>query len=66
MTKVLAGLCGVALIAGCASVPPGQKVQSNSDCDYALMEKMEAQWQPTMVQHYWVNCPKVRPDSRKS
>jgi hypothetical protein len=66
MIKMLAGFCGAALIAGCASVPPAEKVESNSDCDYALMEKLEAQWQPTMVQHYWVNCPKVRRDAPKS
>ena len=63
--KTLLALCAAALVAGCSSVPV-QKVESNSSCDYALMQRMEAQWQPTMVQRYWVNCPQVRPDARKS
>jgi len=37
--KLILALCGAALIAGCASVPPMtvQKVESNQACDYALM-----------------------------
>jgi len=65
MNKTLAALCGAAFIAGCYSVPV-QKVESNSACDYALMERIETQWQPTVTQRYWVNCPQVRPDARKS
>jgi len=65
MNKTLAALCGAAFIAGCSSVPV-QKVESNSACDYALMERIETQWQPTVTQRYWVNCPQVRPDARKS
>ena len=63
--KVLIALCGAALVAGCSSVPI-QKVESNSNCDYALMARIDAQWQPTMTQRYWMNCPQVRPDARKS
>jgi outer membrane murein-binding lipoprotein Lpp len=62
MMKTLAALCGAALIAGCSSVPV-QKVEGNSSCDYALMAKMDAQWQPTLIHRYWVNCPQVRPKS---
>ena len=62
MKKTLAVLCGAALLAGCSSVPT-QKVESNTSCDYALMAKIDAQWQPTMTQRYWVNCPQVRPKS---
>ncbi|HTS21847.1 MAG TPA: hypothetical protein VMN79_08560 [Casimicrobiaceae bacterium] len=63
MKTMLAALCGAAVAAGCASAPGVQRVESNSSCDTALMAKMEAQWQPTMVQHYWVNCPQVKPKS---
>jgi hypothetical protein len=59
---MLLALCGAALIAGCSSVPV-QKVESNSSCDYALMAKIEAQWQPTMISRNWVNCPQVKPKS---
>jgi hypothetical protein len=62
MYKTLAVLCGAALIAGCSSVPI-EKVESNSRCDYALMAKMERQWQPTYIHRYWVNCPQVPPKS---
>jgi hypothetical protein len=63
--KTLAALCGAALIAGCSSVPVAQKVESNAACDYAYMERVEAQWQPTLTHRYWVNCPQVRSDARK-
>ena len=62
MYKTLAALCGAALIPGCSSVPT-QKVENNNRCDYALMAKMERQWQPTYIQRYWVNCPQVPPKS---
>ncbi len=62
MKKTLAALCGAALLAGCSSVPV-QKVESNSACDYALMQRIEAQWQPSVTARYWVNCPQVRPKS---
>jgi hypothetical protein len=61
--KTLAVFCAAAVVAGCSSVPPVEKVESNSQCDYALMAKMEKQWQPTYIQRYWVNCPQVRPKS---
>jgi hypothetical protein len=54
-------VCGAALVCGCASVPPVQKVESNQACDYESMARIEAQWQPTLIEHYWVNCPQVRP-----
>ena len=63
--KTLAVTCGAALIAGCSSAPV-QKVESYNQCDYALMARMDKQWQPTYIQHYWVNCPKVRSDAAKS
>ena len=66
MKKTFAALCGAALVAGCSSVPAVQKVESNSTCDYAYMARVEAQWQPTYTARYWVNCPQVRPDARKS
>jgi hypothetical protein len=64
--KLILGLCGVALIAGCSSVPvqPMQKVESNLSCDYALMNRIERTWSPTLTQRYWVNCPQVRPQVR--
>jgi hypothetical protein len=66
--KLILALCGAALIAGCSSVPvqPVQKVESIQACDYALMARIERQWQPTMTQRYWVNCPQVRRDSTKA
>ena len=66
--KLILALCGAALIAGCSSVPVQtvQKVESNRACDYALMERIERTWQPTLTQRYWVNCPQVRRDSSKS
>ncbi|HET9761995.1 MAG TPA: hypothetical protein VFR50_00695 [Casimicrobiaceae bacterium] len=64
MDKRLAALCGATLVAGCAGAP--QKVESTQACDYALMARMEAQWQPTYVQHHWVNCPQVRQSEPKS
>ena len=66
--KLILALCGAALIAGCSSVPVQtvQKVESNRACDYALMERIERAWQPTLTQRYWVNCPQVRRDSNKS
>ena len=63
--KLILALCGAALVAGCSSVPV-QKVESNASCDYALMERIERAWQPTLTQRYWVNCPQVRRDSSKS
>ena len=64
--KLILGLCGVALVAGCSSVPvqPMQKVDSNLACDYALMERIERTWSPTLTHRYWVNCPQVRPQVR--
>jgi hypothetical protein len=47
-------------------VQPVQKVESIQACDYALMARIERQWQPTMTQRYWVNCPQVRRDSTKA
>jgi hypothetical protein len=66
--KLILALCGAALIAGCSSVPVQtvQKVESNRACDYALMERIERAWQPTLTTRYWVNCPQVRPTSAKS
>ncbi|HEY2969118.1 MAG TPA: hypothetical protein VGK75_12220 [Casimicrobiaceae bacterium] len=65
--KLILALCGAALIAGCSSVPVQtvQKVESNRACDYALMERIERAWQPTLTTRYWVNCPQVRPGSSK-
>ena len=65
MNQIFAALCGAALAGGCSSVPI-QKVESNSACDYALMERVEAQRMPTLTHRYWVNCPRVEPDGRKS
>jgi hypothetical protein len=66
--KLILALFGAALIAGCASAPvmTVQKVESNKACDYALMERIERTWQPTLTHRYWVNCPQVRPGSSKS
>ena len=66
--KLILALCGAALIAGCASVPPMavQKVESNQACDYALMERIQRTWQPTLTARYWVNCPQVRPNTSKT
>ena len=66
--KPILALCGAALIAGCSSVPvqPVQKVESNSTCDYALMERIQRAWQPTLTARYWVNCPQVHRDSSKA
>ncbi len=66
MNKTLAALCGAALIGGCSSVPAVQQVDRNAACDYAYMQRVESQWQPTYTTRYWVNCPQVRPDARKS
>ena len=67
MMKLILALCGAALIAGCSSVPiqPVQKVESNMACDYALMDRINRTWQPTLTARYWVNCPQVRPSSSK-
>jgi hypothetical protein len=65
MNKMLAVVCGAAMVAGCSSAPV-QKVESLQACDYALMARMEAQWQPSVVQRNWVNCPTVRRDTPKS
>jgi hypothetical protein len=62
MKKTLAALCGAALIAGCSSVPV-QRGESSSSCDYALMDRIDSHWQPTLTHRYWVNCPQV---ARKS
>jgi hypothetical protein len=64
--RIVLALCGAAFIAGCASVPAVQKVESNAACDYALMQRIESSWQPTLTARYWVNCPQVRPASTKS
>jgi hypothetical protein len=66
--KLILALCGAALLAGCSSVPvqPAQKVESNQACDYALMERIERSWQPTLTHRVWVNCPQVRRDSSKA
>jgi uncharacterized protein YceK len=66
--KLILAFCGAALIAGCSSVPVQtvQKVESNRACDYALMERIERAWGPTLTARYWVNCPQVRRDSSKS
>jgi hypothetical protein len=61
--KLILGLCGVALIAGCSSVPV-QKVDSVMACDYALMDRIERTWSPTLTHRYWVSCPQVRPPVR--
>ncbi|HEX8013003.1 MAG TPA: hypothetical protein VF814_19055 [Casimicrobiaceae bacterium] len=58
-------LCGTVLMVGCAAVPV-QKVERTTQCDYALMERIDSMWQPPVTQRYWVNCPQVRPDARKS
>jgi hypothetical protein len=65
MNGILAAACAGVLAGGCASVPVEQ-VESRQACDYALMARMEAQWQPTYVQHHWVNCPQVRPGAPES
>jgi hypothetical protein len=64
--KLILGLFGVALVTGCSSVPvqPVQKVESNLACDYALMDRIERTWSPTLTHRYWVNCPQVRPQVR--
>jgi hypothetical protein len=62
--RLILALCGAALVAGCSSVPV-QKVESNARCDYAMMDRVERAWQPTLTARYWVNCPQVS-DSRKS
>jgi hypothetical protein len=64
--KLLLALCGAGFLAGCSSVPPQpmQKVESNLSCDYALMQRIERAWSPTLAQRYWVNCPQVRPQVR--
>ncbi len=64
--RIVLVLCCAMLIAGCASVPAVQKVESNTSCDYALMQRIEGAWQPTLSARYWVNCPQVRPASTKS
>jgi len=64
--RIVLALCGAALVAGCSSVPAVQKVESNTACDYALMQRIEGSWQPTLTARYWVNCPQVRPASTKS
>jgi hypothetical protein len=64
--RIVLVLCGATLIASCASVPAVQKVESNTNCDYALMQRIESAWQPTLNARYWVNCPQVRPASTKS
>ncbi|OLC65772.1 MAG: hypothetical protein AUH79_07080 [Betaproteobacteria bacterium 13_1_40CM_4_64_4] len=66
--KLILALCSAALLAGCASAPvmTVQKVESNRACDYALMQRIERAWQPTLTARYWVNCPQVRPDTSKS
>ena len=66
--KLILALSGAALIAGCSSVPvqPVQKVESIQACDYALMQRIERAWQPTLTQRIWINCPQVRRDSSKS
>jgi hypothetical protein len=64
--RIVLALCGAALIAGCASVPAAQQVESTQGCDYALMQRIESQWQPTLTARYWVNCPQVRPAPSKS
>ena len=61
--RLILALCGVALMAGCASAPMVQKVESNTTCDTALMERYDRAWQPVMTQRYWVHCPQVRRDS---
>jgi uncharacterized protein YceK len=50
--KLILALCGAALVAGCSSVPVQtvQKVESNATCDYALMERIDRTWQPTLTQ----------------
>ena len=65
--KLILALCGAALIAGCSSAPvqPVQKVESNTACDYALMDRINRTWVPTLTARYWVNCPQVRPSSSK-
>ena len=63
--KVILALCGAALVAGCSSVPM-QKVESNATCDYALMQRVEGSWQPTLTARYWVNCPQVKSVGAKS
>ncbi len=64
--RIVLVLCGATLIAGCASVPAAQRVESNTTCDYALMQRIESAWQPTLSARYWVNCPQVRPVTNKS
>ena len=44
--RIVLALCGAALVAGCSSVPAVQKVESNTACDYALMQRIEGSWQP--------------------
>ena len=56
--RLILALCGAALVAGCSSMPM-QKVESNATCDYALMDRVERSWQPTLTSRYWVNCPQV-------
>jgi hypothetical protein len=60
--KLILALCGIALVAGCSSVPmqPTQKVESNTACDREYMARVDRVWQPTLTQRYWVNCPLVR------
>ena len=47
--RIVLALCGAALVAGCSSVPAVQKVESNTACDYALMQRIEGAWQPTLA-----------------
>ena len=60
MLRTLAALCGAVAVVGCSSVPP-QKAESNTNCDYALMARIEAQRTPDLTHRYWVNCPPVVP-----
>ena len=58
--RLLVGLGGLVLLAGCASVPqqqmqPIEKVASN--CDQAQMDRVDRVQQPYLLGRYWVNCP---------
>jgi hypothetical protein len=67
MHRILASLCGLALVAGCSTVPmqTAQPAKIESSCDYALMDRIERARQPIVVSRTWVNCPQLH-ESAKS
>ena len=60
MRLLLVCLGGLALVAGCSTVPsqPVEKVAST--CDTSRMNRVDGVQTALLMERYWVNCPQVR------